>query len=277
MARPPSEWPIPIYDLELRERLLACYSLPAATMLHHVPAPLTPTLINGRALCSVTMASGRVLKRCGAALDLASEFHLLEVQTPVVWRRACSPSERGLFSLHAATDHAGLNRLLSQCGEKADALPSADAPEKARKTQLSDGFRWWMGAAPLQLASDDPTWPRESVVEGPERAETLLAHPSYRFFTEADRCGIRAVPVRDYARSTRQVEVNVPPVEWLADLLRIASGDVELDHALLQKRVTQTVFFPSERIQALPRSAPSLGAGYGVRCRTHQFPAATAY
>jgi hypothetical protein len=252
MARPPAEWPIPIYDLELRERLLACYAIPAAAMLHHVPAPLTPVVIAGRALCGVTLASGRVLKRAGTALELASEFHLLEVQTPVSWPRACSPTERGLFTLLAATDHSGLNRLLLRCAEKTAAL-ALQSDGKLPKVQLGDDFRWWDGAAPLRIAGE-VDWPSASVIDGPERAEVLMAHPAYRFFADAEGSGVRAVPVRDYARGTRPVSVTAPPVEWLAELLQIGASEVQLDHALLQKRVTQTVFFPSERISVLPRS-----------------------
>src|ERR1043165_2260948 len=105
MARPPSEWPIPVYDLEIRERLIVTCNVPARIMLHHVPAPLTPLILHGRALLSAEYSAGRVLKRSGSSLALASEFHLLQLITPVVWQRACAAAERGLFTLRAATDH----------------------------------------------------------------------------------------------------------------------------------------------------------------------------
>lgn len=252
MARPPSEWPIPIYDLELRERLLVSFSIPASVMLHHVPAPLTPVVIGGRALCSVTFASGRVLKRAGSTLDLASEFHLLEAQTPVAWSRACCPTERGLFTLQASSDHAGLNRLLSRCATKTGSVPARPGGRRA-KVQLFDDFQWWVSGGGLRIATGEVDWPTQSVIDSPERAEALLAHPTYRFFAEPERNGVRAVPVRDYARSTRPTEATDAPTEWLADLLQIPAEALIIDHALLQKRVTQTVFFPSERLNSMPR------------------------
>ena len=253
MARPANEWPIPIYDLELRERLIACYTVPASTILRRVPAPLTPVIVNGHALCSVTQASGRELKRSGTDLDLASEFHLLEVQTPVIWQRPCSPAERGLFSLLAATDHPGLNRLLSRCSGSSEALPWLQPSMGRGKVRLSDELPWSIAEAPTRLTLKEREWPDSSILDGLERAEVLLAHPSHRFFTEAEGSGVRAVPVRDYARSTRSVTAAMPRLSRLARLLEIEPERIALDHMLLQKRVTQTVFFPSERISAMSR------------------------
>ncbi len=264
MARPPAEWPIPLYDLELRERLVICYTLPAAAMLHQAPAPLTPTVIRGRALCSVTFASGRVLKRAGTTHELASEFHLIEIQTPVAWSRPCSATERGLFTLHAASDHPGLNRLLSRCAKRAMALPIT-ASRDARKAQLTDDVEWRPGASPLKVKPAEPEWPKASIVDGLERSEVLLARPAYRFFEEAEGSGVRAVCVRDYARSTRPTDASPLPAPWLSQLLQVSADDLSLDHALLQKRVTQTVFFPSERIVAMPRSAAPIAVSSSAR------------
>lgn len=254
MARPPSEWPIPIYELELRERLIACFNVPAPALLRQVPAPLTPHVIRGRGLCSVTMASGRVLKRSGIYQGLASEFRLLEVQVPVVWQRPCSGAERGLFTLLATTDHSGLQRLLKRCAHAAAALPSPRAHHRPRKVQLSDPYEWWAGAEAARIKAAPAEWPSNSLIDGPEHSEALLAHPTHRFFRDADRDAIRAVPVRDYSRSTTSVAGYAAPNDRVAALLDVDPEDLALDHLLLQKRVTQTVFFPSERISALARS-----------------------
>lgn len=254
MARPPSEWPIPIYELELRERLIACFTVPPPALLRQVPAPLTPQIIHGRGLCAVTMASGRVLKRSGIDQGLASEFRLLEVQVPVIWQRPCVGGERGLFTLLATTDHTGLHRLLKRCAQATAAVPVPQAHARPRKVQLADPYEWWAGAETVRIKTTPAEWPTNSLIDGPERAEALLAHPTHRFFRDAEGDAVRAVPVRDYSRSTTPVAGHAAPVDRVAALLGVDPEELALDHLLLQKRVTQTVFFPSERISTLARS-----------------------
>ena len=67
MARPPNEWPIPVYLGEMRERVIAVYRVPAGVLAGRVPPPLTPELRGGQAIVSLCLSNGRCFKGAGSA------------------------------------------------------------------------------------------------------------------------------------------------------------------------------------------------------------------
>ncbi|MFN3650762.1 MAG: hypothetical protein ACK47B_14400 [Armatimonadota bacterium] len=257
MARPPVEWPIPIYTLELRERTVGIFRVPASRLARQVPPPISLETFAGTGLVAVCVGSARCLKPVGGAAQLASEFHLVEVVTPVRWQGACRPLLRGLFALDLLTDCSGVRRLL-ECGLQVPAR-RARAEQELSRQRVSVRVGTSSGAG-FGLAGPDPlregTWPEGSCLSGLEEAELRLLRPDSYFFPDSHQPLVRAVPVHQYSRLTvarGDFEMAAP---LLAELLRCPESEIVPDLALVQKRCTYTIAFPPERIPTAPAVAP---------------------
>jgi len=230
MARPPVEWPIPAYVLEYRERTLITFRAPLRRLGAQVAAPVLPETVAGHGLVSLCLSNGRCLKSVGGIPVLATEFRTAEVVTPVRWQAACRAALKGLYSLRFATGAHGLARLartaLALDAELTDSCPRSTAPR----------------------VQPEVAWPHESVFAGAEEAEAQLLHPEWFFAPDRDGRHVRAVPVHYYARATTQVQPLALCAEFVAEALRCDVKELELDHAVLQRRCTHTYHFPPETI-----------------------------
>lgn len=258
MARPPVEWPIPVYVTELRERVVMSFRAPARLLAGRIPAPVLPELVNGRAVVSLCLGTGRCLKPAGTGPLLASEFRIAELVTPVRWQAACRPALRGLFTLRLLTDSAGVARLVQTALE----FPV----ERSQHRQGVDGAAYTCdlsGAHPadsalLSLARPvvESEWSADSLFTSPEEAEIALLHPEYIFVPETSGRAVRAVPVHQYARATTVVTPASVAAPLVAASLGAQPEELELDHVLYQKRCTHTWSFPPERI--ITATAPAV-------------------
>jgi hypothetical protein len=230
MARPPVEWPIPAYILEYRERTLITFRAPLRRLGATVAAPVQPDTIAGRGLVMLCLSNGRCLKSVGGIPVLATEFRTAEVVTPVRWQAACRPALKGLYSLRFATGSHGLARLartaLALDAETIGVCPRTTPPR----------------------VQPELAWPGHSVFAGAEEAEALLLHPEWFFAPDLDGRHVRAVPVHFYARTTAQILPGTLCTEFVAEALRCDVEELELDHAVVQKRCTHTYHFPPETI-----------------------------
>jgi hypothetical protein len=267
MARPPVEWPIPVYVAELRERVVVSFRAPARVVRGKVPLPVTPELVGGQALVSLCLGNGRCLKPAGDARTLESEFHVAELVTPARWQGACRPTLRGIFLLHLLTDSHGLARLLRK------ALEWDSEPSRQTQGPEGDGYecrvgdRSGHGEAWLRLRRPirEESWPAASVYASQEEAEIHLLHPEWHFVPGRDGRVVHATPVHQYARSTISVGAQVEMASLVASALGARPDELTLDHVLFQKRCTHTWSFPPERILTARRAAPVLApapAGY---------------
>lgn len=246
MARPPVEWPIPAYVVELRERLIAAYRAPARLLAPLVPAPVTPDLVRGQAVVALALGKGRCLKTVGGIPTLAGEFHVAEVFTPVYWQGACRPALRGSFLLRIGTDADGLNRLIRTALRFPAGrlpLPQDSAPEGCAAG--SPGYR-----LVLPRSTIEEPWPEGSLYSSHEAAEAHLLHPEACFVPLPDRVAVHAVPIHQYARSTTHLRPLHASAALLAETLSAREEELVLDHVFLQKRCTHTWSFPPERIAA---------------------------
>jgi hypothetical protein len=251
MARPPAEWPIPVYVTELRERVVATYRVPSRALASQVPAPVAPALRTGYALVSLCLSNGRCLKSVGGAPVLASEFHLAELVTPVTWQGACRPSQQGLFLLRLLTDSQSLGRLVrTALGGTVSSGDQEQGLERGRYTSCLEAGTDRRERAEIQLPRplSEAGWPADSTFSSQEAAEALLLHPECYFVPDDHEDVLHAVPVHQYARATTHVCPWTISAPIVARSLRAHPEDVVLDHVLFQKRCTHTWFFPPERI-----------------------------
>lgn len=243
MARPPVEWPIPAYVVELRERLVLTFRVPGREMARLAPEPVAPVTVQGEGVISLCLGSGRCLKSVGGIPVLASEFKTAELLMPVRWQPACRPLLQGVCALRFLSDAHGLARLVRTAldfgAEVADAALFADR-QKPRPVD---------------------EWPADSLFHSTEQAEALLLHPEYYF--APDRLGrlVRAVPVHQYARSIVQVRPERIPLDLVRRMLGLGTDALRFDHALLQKRCTHTFSFPPETIVRTRPVSAFLGRG----------------
>lgn len=246
MARPPVEWPIPMYVTELRDRVIAAFRVPGRSLAPLVPGPLVPSLVRGQAVVALCLGNGRCLKSVGGNPTLASEFHLAELVTPVSWQGACRPVLRGNFLLHLETDAHGLSRLArTALSFPVGCNPLQQGMEKA-------GYRCSSGQHRLLLPRtvEEEPWPATSVFANHEAAEAHLLHPEAFFVRAEGGTVVNAIPVHQYARSTTHVHPIEAAAPWVAEILHARPEEVVLDHVFFQKRCTHTWSFPPERILA---------------------------
>jgi hypothetical protein len=207
-----------------------------------VAAPVIPETVTGHGLVSLCLSNGRCLKSVGGIPVLATEFRTAEVVTPVRWQAACRPALKGLYTLRFATGSHGLARLartaLALDAEMTTACPRTTLPRVQPELE----------------------WPCDSVFAGAEEAEAMLLHPEWLFAPDRDGRHVRAVPVHYYARATTQVDPGAFCTEFVAEALRCDVKELQLDHAVLQKRCTHTYHFPPETIVC---SRPVEPAGRG--------------
>lgn len=233
MARPPVEWPIPVYVAELRERTIVVCRIPSAALSGRVQPPLLPQVSNGYAILALALGRGRCLKSACGSRQLAGEFELTELFTPVIWHPACRPAVRGNWLLAGHCSAPGIRRLcrasLGVDLGMAHALPVGSG-------------------AVLERPVQEVAWPASSRFASPEAAETLLLHPECYFVADGSEGVARAVPVHQYARTTLHVAPRECRVSRLAELLGISEREITIDHVLYQKRCTHTWAFPAERI-----------------------------
>lgn len=249
MGRPPVEWPIPAYIAELRERVVVAFRVPGRALAGRVPAPVTPELAAGKALVCLSLANGRCVRPVGGAATLASEFRTAELFTPARWQAACRAPLRGNMLLASRTDSRSLARMLRTAvrlpagvGTHAQGLEGRDYT-----CRLADPT----GAGVLvRLARgmEEQPWPGGSLFTSAEAAEIALVHPEFHFVADPGGRVVQAVPVHEYARKTTHVEVAALEAPLVAAWLGLAPEELELDHALFQKRCTHTWSFPPERI-----------------------------
>src|SRR5690349_12790742 len=112
MGRPPIEWPIPAYVVELRERLIVTYRVRAGLLNRLLPAPFSPCVDRGDGLVALCVGAGRCLKTIGGPPTLAHEFHVAELVTPVRWDPPCRDSAAGNYLLCAFSDSGSVRRFL---------------------------------------------------------------------------------------------------------------------------------------------------------------------
>lgn len=243
MARPPVEWPIPVYVMELRRRLVVCFRVPASALATQVAGPLSlepPRGAGGLGIAALALGMGRCLKPAGGTCLLAGEYQVAELFTPAVWRPACREALRGSCLLGAWTDCHGLGRLA------ATALEFPVSPLGGP------------GAPPADLAGLFPgqpaPFPTGSLYPTAEAADGLL-RPERVFAPAA--AAVWAPPVHFYYRSAEPVtlapEAALTCRRVVADRLGLHPERVVPDHARLQRRCTHTWSFPPERIPAAPR------------------------
>ena len=264
MARPPVEWPIPQYVLELRERVVVTCRVPAR-LAAQVPLPLQPLCSGGKTVVSLCLGNGRVLKSVGGAERLASEFHTVELLTPAVWRPACRPALRGNYLLGGFADAPGVRRLLrtgagleAQAGRLAQGCGRSGYAWEGTLPVGQEGEAAAAARLPRPLA--EISWPADSAFSSPEAAEAQLLHPEVVFFLDRDGRAVNGVPVHQYARAAVHAEAEWSGVEeLLGGLLGACPEEVEVDHVFFQKRCTHTFFFPPERIPVAAPGAPRAG------------------
>jgi hypothetical protein len=263
MARPELEWPIPVYVTELRERVAVACRVPAGALAGRVPAPLNAETVRGTAVVALCFSNGRCVKPVGGVPSLASEFHLAEVLTPVVWRAACRQPVLGNLVLDLFTDSAGIARLVGKAVEL--------DPHSCTQQQAAVGVRYECrmersGGAPgaellLDRAAED-AWPSGSLFGSSEEAEIRLTRPECYFAGSRDGRAVYAVPVHQYARVTRPSAWRELEVPILAELLGLDAADVVVDHVLFQKRCTHTWSFPPERVPTVPAAGAGLRSSF---------------
>lgn len=251
MARPPVEWPIPVYVSELRERVIATYRVPARCLARLIPGPVVPDLVRGQAVVALCLGNGRCLKSVGGNPTLTTEFHLAELVTPVYWQGACRPILRGNYLLHLSTDAHGLSRLVRT------SLSFPAGCEALKQGTERPGYRCVSARHEIsvpRLVQEEP-WSPESVFPSHEAAEAHLLHPEAYFVPASGGVAVNAVPVHQYARSTTHVQPLEEAAPLVAEVLHARPEEVVLDHVFFQKRCTHTWSFPPERILA-SRVAP---------------------
>ena len=261
MARPPVEWPIPVYVVELRERVILTFAVPAPRLAPWVPAPVALDTVSGSAVVSLALSNGRCVKPAGGSLTLDSEFHLAELFTPVRWQGACRPPLRGNLLLRLFSDSPGVRRLaraavgfeaepgLQEQGTRAAhyhcRLRMPGYPHQARVT--------------LDRSLHDERWPSGSLYASMEAAEAHLLHPECSFIPERTGRHVQAAPVHQYARSTIHAAGTADAAHLVAQALGVHPDEILPDHVLFQKRCTHTWSFPPERIP-IARPAPVAGS-----------------
>jgi hypothetical protein len=252
MARPPVEWPIPQYVVELRERVIVTCRVPARLLAERVPPPLSALTAAGEGVVSLAIGAVRCIKSVGGVQTLASELHTAELFTPARWRPACRRPLTGNLLLDLWTDSPGLARLVRTA--------LGFRPRPARYEQCSDrgAYRCRLtsaeGDAELHVIQPgvEAAWPARSAFTSHEAAEAQLVHPECLFVPSGAGDAVYAVPVHQYARSTTHAAAARASAPLMA-ALGAASEEVIPDHVFFQKRCTHTVLFPPERIATVPQ------------------------
>lgn len=246
MARPPVEWPIPMYVSEFRDRAVAVYRVPGRSLVRLVHAPVVPDLVRGQALVALCLGNGRCLKSVGGNPTLATEFRVAELITPVYWQGACRPILRGSYLLHASTSSHGLSRLLRTSLN----FPAGHQELVQGLDRASYHCRSAHHSFALPRVAKEEPWPSGSVFATHEDAEAHLLEPQVYFVPSEGGTVIHAIPVHQYARATTHVHPLEAAAPWLAEFLHARPQEVVLDHIFFQKRCTHTWSFPPERILA---------------------------
>lgn len=256
MARPPVEWPIPTYVVEMRERVVATYRVPAARLAPLIPAPVSPSLVRGHGVVALSLWNGRCVKSVGGSPTLASEFRVAEVITPVHWQGACRPVLRGSYLLRFAADTHGLSRLLrTALGFPTECRALRQGLERAGYLAESEAHLMLLP----RTIREEP-WAEESLFATHEDAEAALLHPEAVFVPSRDQMAVNAVPIHQYARATTHLRPITHGAGFLAETLNAAPEELVLDHVFFQKRCTHTWAFPPERIATVrPAELPALG------------------
>jgi hypothetical protein len=248
MARPPQEWPIPVYVVELRERVIMTYQVPARLVARRVPAPVCLDAVAGVALVSLCLSNGRCVKPAGGSLTLGSEFHAAELLTPARWQGACRPLTRGNFLLRLFSDSNSVVRLaraaLGIRVEQAAQEQGTRTDHYFGRAEIAGGSGRVLFERPLR----EERWPAGSLYPSAEAAEAHLLHPECYFVPEAGGTFVQAAPVHQYARSTTHAAGSADAARLVAAALQCEPQDLRLDHMFFQKRCTHTWSFPPERI-----------------------------
>jgi hypothetical protein len=238
------EWPIPTYVVEMRERVVAAYRVPAMRLAPLIPGPVTPSLVRGHGVVALSLWNGRCVKSVGGCPTLAGEFRVAEVITPVHWQGACRPILRGSYLLRFAANSRGLTRLVrTALGFQAEYRPLRQGLERAGYLAESEGHR-----ALLPRTIREEPWPEDSLFATHEDAEAALLHPEAVFVSTRDQMAVNAVPIHQYARATTHLRPIAHSAGTLAETLDAAAEELVLDHVFFQKRCTHTWAFPPERI-----------------------------
>lgn len=248
MARPPVEWPIPVYVAEFRERTLVVIRVPAATLVGKVQPPLYPLVSHGQAVMAMAFGSGRCLKSACGSRHLASEFSLTELLTPVAWYPACRAVVRGNWLISGSCSAPGIRRLCR----------AALGVDLDHDTELAEC------SVELERPVREAAWPATSFFESAEAAESRLLHPECCFVPDGEDEVVRAIPLHQYARSTISVDPRSCRLRGAARLLGLSETEIAVDHVLYQKRCTHTWAFPAERIPLAQFAAHRPQVGHGL-------------
>jgi hypothetical protein len=260
MARPPVEWPIPTYVVEMRERVVAAYRVPAMRVAPLIPGPVAPSLVRGHGVVALGLWNGRCVKSVGGHPTLAGQFRVAEVFTPVHWQGACRPALRGNYLLRFAADSHGLSRLVrTALGFPAEHRPLRQGLERTGYLAESDGQRLLLP----RTIREEP-WPADSLFATHEDAEAALLHPEAIFVPTRDYAAVNAVPIHQYARATAHLRPIAQAAGILAETLDAAPEELVLDHVFFQKRCTHTWSFPPERIATVRHSGVQAFGRLGI-------------
>jgi hypothetical protein len=246
MGRPPNEWPIPVYVVELRERLLLTYRVRPGALSRALPSALAPIVSEGSATVALALGAGRCLKTVGGPATLAHEFHVAELITPVSWSPACREPVHGNCVLRAFTDSRSLARFLRVTLSLESSAAELSLKTTRGETSCRIGSVGW--SAHLVETGD----------QAPDEEDRLL-HPECYFFPDRRGELIRSVTVHQYSRSTTPLPLASTTRDLIAALLGCPPHELDEGAAGLQKRCTHTWSFPPERILLPPgarQSAP---------------------
>lgn len=258
MARPPVEWPIPVYVAELRERLLVVCRVPAHSLVGRVAPPVQPVVAGGMATVALAIGSGRCLKSACGSRILAREFDVCELFTPVRWKPACQPPVQGNWTLALSTNSPAIRRLLQATLGLDVRLERSDEPRRtATNAELRASGAGFGGRVQIARPILEAPWSPASAFPSLETVEGLLLHPQSSFVPDGSGELVRSVPVHHYARSTVHAFAAECDLSGVAGLLDLPGDAVLVDHVLFQKRCTHTYAFPAERIPLaqMPESA----------------------
>jgi hypothetical protein len=257
MGRPPIEWPIPAYVVELRERLIVTFRVRTGLLARLLPAPLSPCIELGTGLIALGVGAGRCLKTVGGPPTLAHEFQVAELVTPVRWEPPCRDSAVGNYLLSAYTDSGSVRRFL-RTAASVEPLRAALELKTARgelrcEVSLAGGSSAALRGIPESFEA--LVAPADS---SPAVPEAVLLAPACYFLSDVRECVIRSVPVHQYARTTVPVQLEGAAALTHGVATAIGCGDDELipDRMWYQKRCTHTWSFPPERIPVAMAPTP---------------------
>lgn len=249
-----SDFPIPVYTADLRERLVLAYRVDARALRTLVPPPLAPERRDGAGWVAVSLINLRSFRPVGFPPLFGGRFHAAMVTTPVGHFPACREARRGHYFLRLLTDCRPLARFArAALGIQADwARLEMDTTSRAYRGAAG-------GAQPLfDLQLPRPLRPGSlgevSAFDDPSEAQRLLADAEYAFYPGPTGRTVLAVPIHEYARCYWPVT----PIHLNSTLAQQTLGpDVaaELDHVAFLRRATVTWYFPPETIPLCPQAA----------------------